>query len=57
MINKMKQIMMFVKNMKQYCMQGNGTICLSASDNRYYFLHDNHLFLSVYRYIVYGRFC
>ncbi len=49
--------MLFAKSMKQYCMQGNSTFCLSVTDNRSYSLCGSYLFLSVYRYIVYGRFC
>ncbi len=52
----MKQLMLFVKSMKEYCMPDNGTLCLSATDNRFYFLHDSHMCLSVYRYVVCGRF-
>ena len=44
--------MLFAKNLKQYFMQGNSNICLSATDNRSYSLCGNHLYLSIFRYIV-----
>ncbi len=56
-IYRMIRLMLFTKSMKQYCMQGNGNFCLSVTDNRSYSLCGNYLLLSVYKYIVYGRFC
>jgi len=50
------QFLLLAKSMKQYCMLGSGNYRLSARHIRSYSLCGSHLYLSIYRDIVYGRF-